>query len=100
MAVQWFTEVLSEMLPQDQKRVLQFVTGMGSLPMGGFASLRPRFTIAKAPSSAMQSCTDMQLPSASPCANYLKLPAYQSKELMEAKLMVAITDGLGSFEAT
>ena len=41
---------------------------------------------------------DGDLPSVMTCANYLKLPPYSSKAVMEARLLFAIREGQGSFD--
>ena len=38
------------------------------------------------------------LPSAMTCANDLKLPPYSSKEAMEVKLKLALSEGVGRFD--
>lgn len=32
------------------------------------------------------------------CANYIKLPPYSSREVLRERLLLAITDGLNSFD--
>lgn len=44
------------------------------------------------------SAADSDLPSVMTCANYLKLPPYTSKAVMEARLLYAIREGQGSFD--
>ena len=41
---------------------------------------------------------DGDLPSVMTCANYLKLPPYSSKAVLEARLLFAIREGQGSFD--
>lgn len=47
---------------------------------------------------ASMSLVDGDLPSVMTCANYLKLPAYSTKAIMEARLLYAIREGQGSFD--
>ncbi|CAA6654807.1 unnamed protein product [Spirodela intermedia] len=61
---------------------------------GGLASLNPKLTVVR---KHCNDSTDMELPSVMTCANYLKLPAYSSKELLRERLLYAITEGQGSF---
>lgn len=58
--------------------------------------------LPKASSSpqAAQKLVDGMLPSASTCFHYLKLPQYSSKEVLEERLLKAITEGQGSFDLT
>lgn len=44
------------------------------------------------------SAVDGDLPSVMTCANYLKLPPYSGKAIMEARLLFAIREGQGSFD--
>ncbi|XP_051130279.1 E3 ubiquitin-protein ligase UPL4 isoform X2 [Andrographis paniculata] len=86
--------ILKEFDPAKQRAFLQFVTGSPRLPAGGLASLNPKLTIVRKHCS---NGIDVDLPSVMTCANYLKLPPYSSKDIMEEKLMYAITEGQGSF---
>ncbi|CAH8269838.1 unnamed protein product [Arabidopsis lyrata] len=87
-------EILHEFDREQQRAFLQFVTGSPRLPHGGLASLNPKLTIVRKHGS---DSSDTDLPSVMTCANYLKLPAYSSKEKMKEKLIYAITEGQGSF---
>lgn len=86
-------EVLADLGPEDQRAFFRFLTGSPSLPVGGLAALRPRFTVVRRLGENEQ----QQLPSAMTCQNFLKLPAYESKSLLKEKLMQAIYEGAGSF---
>ena len=44
------------------------------------------------------SAADSDLPSVMTCANYLKLPPYSSKAIMETRLLFAVREGQGSFD--
>ena len=44
------------------------------------------------------SMADGDLPSVMTCANYIKLPPYSSKSVMQARLLYAIREGQGSFD--
>ena len=94
--IQILVTILSEFTPMEQKQFLSFVTGSPKLPVGGLKSLSPPFTVVKRNGEGSQSVDDY-LPSAMTCANYLKLPHYTSKEVMKSKLLVAMTEGQGSF---
>ncbi len=48
--------------------------------------------------SRLNSAVDGDLPSVMTCANYLKLPPYSSKAVMQARLLFAIREGQGSFD--
>lgn len=46
----------------------------------------------------MEGAADRELPSVMTCANYIKLPPYSSQEACRRQLMLAITEGQGSFD--
>ncbi|XP_075474736.1 E3 ubiquitin-protein ligase UPL4-like isoform X1 [Primulina tabacum] len=87
-------EIMREFDREQQRAFLQFVTGAPRLPTGGLASLNPKLTIVR---KHCGKWIDADLPSVMTCANYLKLPAYSTKEVMKEKLLYAITEGQGSF---
>ena len=88
--------VLSNLSEQDRRRCLQFITGSPKLPIGGFKSLTPQFTVVCKPYEAPVSADDY-LPSVMTCVNYLKLPDYSTLDILQTRLMTAITEGGGSF---
>uniref|UniRef100_A0ACD5U1W4 Uncharacterized protein n=1 Tax=Avena sativa TaxID=4498 RepID=A0ACD5U1W4_AVESA len=87
-------EIIQEFGRQERRAFLQFITGSPRLPPGGLAALNPNLTVVRKHSN---NDADDDLPSVMTCANYLKLPAYCSKERMREKLLYAITEGQGSF---
>ncbi|PJF19668.1 hypothetical protein PSACC_00508 [Paramicrosporidium saccamoebae] len=91
--IQWLAEVFSEMDPGNKGRLIRFLTGGPQLPSGGWAKLRPALTVV------CRTCDhpDQSLPTVMTCANYLKLPRYSSKDILRAKLLMAIEEGSGSF---
>ncbi|RNF13655.1 E3 ubiquitin-protein ligase TRIP12 [Trypanosoma conorhini] len=93
-------EIIASFNEEEQRRFFLFLTGSVHLPVGGLASLRPKFTIVRKTSSEPKVREQDQLPSAMTCQNYLKLPAYDSKEQMEKKLRQAIDEGCGAFLLT
>ncbi|KAG1471228.1 hypothetical protein G6F56_002248 [Rhizopus delemar] len=95
-SVQNLLEILSEMDSTQKREFLQFTTGSPRLPIGGWKALRPVFTVVrKIPESTMS--PDDYLPSVMTCANYLKMPEYSSKEIMEKKLDTSMKEGQNSF---
>ncbi|KAE8812510.1 E3 ubiquitin-protein ligase UPL4 [Hordeum vulgare] len=87
-------EIIQEFECHERRAFLQFITGSPRLPPGGLAALNPNLTVVRKHSN---NDADDDLPSVMTCANYLKLPAYCSKERMREKLLYAITEGQGSF---
>jgi hypothetical protein len=97
--------VLSGLVPPDRALFLRFLTGSGTLPLGGWSALTPPFTVVRRdpePSSAARASGSrapalLPLPSVSCCTNYLKLPAYPTLEVLRERLLFAIRDGQNAF---
>jgi E3 ubiquitin-protein ligase TRIP12 len=96
--VRMLFEVMTDMTATERQNFVQFVTGSRYLPVGGLAALRPKLTIAL--SAEDLTAVDARLPSVMTCVNYLKLPNYQSKQLLRKKLFMAIHEGRMSFDLT
>ncbi|XP_019096388.1 PREDICTED: E3 ubiquitin-protein ligase UPL6-like [Camelina sativa] len=92
--IDMFWEVMKSFSTENQKKFLKFVTGCSRGPLLGFKYLEPAFCIQRAAGSASNESVD-RLPTAATCMNLLKLPPYQSKELLETKLMYAISAEAG-----
>ncbi|KAK3738539.1 hypothetical protein QZH41_012052, partial [Actinostola sp. cb2023] len=95
-AIKYLFEVLSSYDKSQQRLFLQFVTGSPRLPVGGFRSLNPPLTIVRKTFEPPLSA-DNYLPSVMTCVNYLKLPDYTTKKIMEDKLTIAGLEGQRSF---
>ncbi|KAI9925187.1 Ubiquitin fusion degradation protein 4 [Aspergillus wentii] len=89
-------QTMSELSTQQRRDFLQFVTGSPKLPIGGFKSLIPIFTVVCRPSEPPYTPDDY-LPSVMTCVNYLKLPDYSSLDVLRERLSVAIKEGQGAF---
>lgn len=89
-------QTMSELNVQQRRDFLQFVTGSPKLPIGGFKSLMPIFTVVCRPSEPPYTPDDY-LPSVMTCVNYLKLPDYSSLDVLRGRLAVAIKEGQGAF---
>ncbi|KAK9127246.1 hypothetical protein Syun_016043 [Stephania yunnanensis] len=87
-------EIMQGFENSQQRAFLQFVTGAPKFPVGGLAALNPKLTVVRKQSDNQP---DWDLPSVMTCANYLKLPPYSSKEIMKERLLLAISEGQGSF---
>ena len=101
--IQAFWEVVNGMEPADQGHLLRFVTSCSRQPLLGFGQLNPTFAIQKIPAYASQ-YTGIEapmpgevprLPSAATCMNLLKLPLYDSIEILRDKLLYAIRSNSG-----
>lgn len=89
-------QTMSELTPAQRRDFLQFTTGSPKLPIGGFKSLTPMFTVVCKPSEPPYTADDY-LPSVMTCVNYLKLPDYTTIEKMRKQLFTAIREGQGAF---
>ena len=92
-------EVITEMDADQQKQLIQFITGYSQLPIGGLSALEPKLTIAKKIIED-EITPDKYLPSVMTCTNYFKVPPYSSKQIMLEKIRVAISEGRNSFDLT
>lgn len=89
ITVGYFWQVVEEMRPEERFKLIKFVTSVSRAPLLGFGALSPKFGIRNAGKSSER------LPTASTCVNLLKLPDYQDKEIIRAKLLYAINMGSG-----
>ncbi|KAL1511301.1 hypothetical protein AB1Y20_006106 [Prymnesium parvum] len=87
--VGWFWEVLHEFTSEQRAALLKFVTSCSRPPLMGFQWLQPAFCIHKA------TAEEARLPTSATCVNLLKLPPYDSRELLREKLIYAIEAGCG-----
>lgn len=88
---------MAELSSQDRRRFLTFVTGAPSLPVGGFASLKPLLTVVKKEAPSSPENADQYMPSVMTCANYLKIPDYSTADLLREKLLFAMCEGQSAF---
>uniref|UniRef100_A0A1A9V2A8 E3 ubiquitin-protein ligase n=1 Tax=Glossina austeni TaxID=7395 RepID=A0A1A9V2A8_GLOAU len=79
-----FVNVLMSMTGPERKAFLQFTTGCSSLPPGGLANLHPRLTVVRKVDAG-----DGSYPSVNTCVHYLKLPDYQTEDIMKERLLTA-----------
>ncbi|KAL7815479.1 hypothetical protein V8C44DRAFT_324685 [Trichoderma aethiopicum] len=89
-------QTMSELDAKQRRDFLQFTTGSPKLPIGGFKSLTPMFTVVCKPSEPPYT-SDAYLPSVMTCVNYLKLPDYSTMEVLKRQLYTAIREGQGAF---
>ncbi|CAM1505703.1 Fc.00g113400.m01.CDS01 [Cosmosporella sp. VM-42] len=89
-------QTMSEFDPTQRRDFLQFTTGSPKLPIGGFKSLTPMFTVVCKPSEHPYTSDDY-LPSVMTCVNYLKLPDYTTINILRKQLSTAIKEGQGAF---
>jgi len=86
----WFWEIVEEMTPNQQRKLLKFITSCSRPPLLGFGSMNPRICICQ-----VRISVEVRLPTSATCMNLLKLPNYRSKEVMREKLIYSIESGAG-----
>ncbi|XP_076824638.1 E3 ubiquitin-protein ligase HACE1-like [Clavelina lepadiformis] len=85
----WFWSCVANMNNADRCLLVRFVTGRSRLPSLVLAHRDLKFMITESAGN------EEQLPTASTCMNMLKLPLYQSYDVLEEKLLKAVR--LGSY---
>ena len=95
--VAWFWAVLEEdCTPEQRAGVLQFATGCGRVPVGGFAALtgfngaEHAFTLSVLPLDARNATVK-----AATCFNELRVQRYAGKAALRARLLSAIANREG-----
>lgn len=96
VTIERLINVLIGFSANDRRKFLKFLTGSPRLPIGGFKSMRPEFTVVRKYAED-NLISDDYLPSVMTCANYLKLPDYSLETVMYRKLIDAITEGADAF---
>lgn len=86
--IKWFWQAVEDLTPEDQSKLLQFVTSSPRAPLLGFSYLVPGFCIHRA-------VGQVRLPTASTCMNLLKLPNYESLDVVREKLRYALASNAG-----
>lgn len=87
--IQWLWQLLQHHTdPEDMGRFLMFATSCSRAPLLGFKTLYPQFCIHRVPDS-------LRLPTASTCANLLKLPEYLTPDVLREKILQAIRASAG-----
>lgn len=89
--VRWFWEVVKAYPQERQKQLLEFVTASSRIPVNGAESLI--FVIERSDSETSA------LPGSSTCFGTLRLPEYESKEVLASKLDIALEHSLGFGQA-
>ncbi|KAI4740246.1 hypothetical protein E4T50_09314 [Aureobasidium sp. EXF-12298] len=89
--VGWFWEVVKAYPQEKQKQLLEFVTASSRVPVNGAESLV--FVIERSDSETSA------LPGSSTCFGTLRLPEYESKDVLASKLEIALEHSLGFGQA-
>lgn len=82
ITVRFFWEIVHGFDTHNKRRFLKFCTGSDRVPVRGLADLN--FAMSR------NGDNETMLPTAHTCFNHLLLPAYSSKSILEAKLLLAI----------
>jgi hypothetical protein len=85
----WLRDLLMQMNEEDFSKFLKFVTGIARLPYNQMKNIEPRLTITR---STSPDPPDSAFPCALTCQHVFVMPAYSSAEIMEAKVMRAISE--------
>ena len=88
--LEWFWVTIDGFTREERTKLLQFITGSGVLPAGGFGDLSPRLNISPKRGTA-------GLPTSHTCFNQLCLPVYTSMEQLHDALVIAISEGNEGF---
>lgn len=83
-----FWKVVEGFDERQRRQLLKFVTSCSRAPLLGFKELSPAFCIQNAG-------REDRLPTASTCMNLLKLPEFESEEVLKVKLSYAVESGAG-----
>ncbi|GIL56261.1 hypothetical protein Vafri_11597 [Volvox africanus] len=92
--VMLFWEALGSFNPEEQGKLLKFVTSCSRAPLLGFKYLEPKLCIQMS-GGMLDPTATQRLPTASTCINLLKLPPYRTLTAMREKLLYAINSGAG-----
>jgi len=90
--------------PMQRSALLRFVHGCARMPPQGFGHLRGcdsdviLFTVARVETPSESSEERLSYPRAQTCFNRLWLPAYQTEDEMERRLLAVLTDEAGGFD--
>jgi E3 ubiquitin-protein ligase HECTD2 len=92
--VQWFWTAFEEANPSDQRKLLAFITGSDRIPAMGATNLIIKIQLLESVSRAGMPDTD-RFPTARTCFNTLVLHAYRSRDQLEQKLWMAVSESEG-----
>ena len=85
--ITWFWNFVTSNNAETRLKLLRFITGRDTVPVGGFAALERQFTINRKHYDRLDN-----FPRPHTCFNSIDLPQYPDEELMHQKLMEAIEE--------
>ena len=81
-----FFKIISKWSQENLKKLIMFATGSSTIPFGGFKNLENSGGLFR-----LDFCENsMNLPTSHTCFNKIEIPCYQSIEIFEEKLLLAI----------
>ena len=92
--VVWFWRAFESYNGEEKAMLLQFITGSGKTPAGGFEVLR---STRSGPVKISRSGSTDSLPTTHTCFNQIDIPPYESYEKLNEKLTMAIYCGYKGF---
>lgn len=92
--VQWFWEAFEGAKPVDQRKLLAFITGSDRIPAMGATNLVIKIQLQDTSKKSGVLDTN-RFPTARTCFNTLVLYPYRSKEQLEQKLWMAVSESEG-----
>ena len=95
--VSWFWQAVESMESELRARLLQFATGTSRVPVTGFRDLQGSLGPKKFTIELVEKMDKGALPQAHTCFNRIDFPRYESFEVLNAKLVLAVenTQGFG-----
>jgi E3 ubiquitin-protein ligase TRIP12 len=94
-AMEFFVHAVPRLSADEQKDLLQFITGSRRPPLGGLKEFHPKITVSR------KDCSSIgfeALPTAMTCSNLLNLPDYETEAKFVEKIKLAARDGCEGFD--
>lgn len=92
--IAWFWRAVESYSGEEKAMLLQFITGSGKVPAGGFNALA---STSSGPIKISRSGSTDRLPTTHTCFNQIEIPPYESYEELYKKLTMAIYCGYKGF---
>ena len=92
--IAWFWRAVESYSGEEKAMLLQFITGSGKVPAGGFNALA---STNSGPIKISRSGSTDRLPTTHTCFNQIEIPPYESYEELYKKLTMAIYCGYKGF---
>lgn len=93
--VVWFWEFFQQIAPDDQRKMLSFITGSDRIPAMGATNLIIRLQLLTDATAEDTDAECQRLPISRTCFNLLGLYRYKQRKTLEEKLWTAVTSAEG-----